>query len=754
MARYANIIVDISHEKLDKTFQYLIPDELSGEIREGVLVDIPFGNRTITGYVVELTDEAEFEVSRLKPIIGVKKGSVPIESQLIALAAWMRKNYGGTMNQALKTVIPIKQKTKAIERKTLVLLLEKDEAFRMLALFEEKHYTAKARLLRELIAEGELDYAVVTQKLNVSAATVKGLESQKILRVEVSKEYRNPVEHLKSKGYHLTLNEKQQAVVDHVVTDMDSGIRKTYLLKGVTGSGKTEVYMELIAHTIAMGKQAIVLIPEIALTYQTVMRFYNRFGNRVSIMNSRLSQGERYDQYLRAKNGDIDIMIGPRSALFAPFSKLGLIIIDEEHEGSYKSETVPRYHARETAIERARINGASVVLGSATPSVDSYYQAKEGVYELLELTERVQKKPLPECEVIDLREELKNGNRSILSVKLQELMEERLAKKQQIMLFLNRRGVAGVVSCRSCGHVVKCPHCDVSLSQHNASGRPDGGKMVCHYCGYEEPAPAVCPSCSSKYISGFKAGTQKIEMMVKQRFPQARVLRMDFDTTRTKDSYEEILQAFANQEADILIGTQMIVKGHDFPNVTLVGVLAADMSLHVSDFHAAERTFQLLTQAAGRAGRGSEPGNVIIQTYNPQHYAVVTAKAQNYEEFYEQEITYRMLMSYPPIWNLLVIMCTGEQEAQLAYVTAKLMKRLQGHVETEEALAGENVRLIGPADATIAKVNDIYRKVIYIKTKKYDTLVLLKERLEFYMKDNRDFQNVSVQFDFNPMSGF
>lgn len=748
MSKYANIIVDISHEKLDKTFQYLVPEELEAEINVGVLVDIPFGYRTITGYVVELTDEAEFDVSRMKPIISVKKDGVPIESQLIALAGWMRKNYGATMNQALKTVIPIKQKTKAIERKTLKLRISKEEAVRTLALFEAKHFTAKARLLRELMIEGELDYSVVTQRLHVPATTVRNLQQQNILEIETSKEYRNPVHHLERKGYHLTLNQMQQAVVDKVTTDMNAGIYKTYLLKGVTGSGKTEVYMELIAHTIEKGKQAIVLIPEIALTYQTVMRFYNRFGNRVSIMNSRLSQGERYDQYLRAKNGDIDIMIGPRSALFAPFEKLGLIIIDEEHETSYKSETIPRYHARETAIARAYMNHASVVLGSATPSIDSYYAAKSGEYELLELTERVQDKPLPDCEVIDLREELKKGNRSILSERLQELMEDRLKKGQQTMLFLNRRGVAGFMSCRACGHVVKCPHCDVSLSQHN------NGKMICHYCGYEELAPTVCPSCGSKYISGFKAGTQKIEEIVKQHFPSARVLRMDFDTTRTKDSYEQILQAFANQEADILIGTQMIVKGHDFPNVTLVGVLAADMSLHVSDFHAAERTFQLLTQAAGRAGRGREPGEVIIQTYNPEHYAVLTARQQNYESFYEQEIMYRQFGFYPPVWNLLLIMCTSEDESELAFKSEKLVKRLQMHIDNEEVLAGERIQLIGPTDATVARVNDIYRKVIYIKTKEYKNLVLLKDRLEYYMKDNREFQKISVQFDFNPMSGF
>ena len=748
MYKYANIIVDISHEKLDKTFQYLIPQELADEVRVGVLVDIPFGKRSITGYVVELTDEAEFDVSRLKPISGVKKGSVPIESQLIALAGWMRKNYGGTMNQALKTVIPIKHKTKAIERKILKLLIDKEEAIHTLAKYEDKHFTAKAKLLRELMKAGELEQTLVTQKLNVPTSTIKALERDHILEIYITKEYRNPVNHLESKGYHLTLNEKQQAVVDRITTDIEAGKNKTYLLKGVTGSGKTEVYMELIAHTIAKGKQAIVLIPEIALTFQTVMRFYNRFGNRVSIMNSRLSQGERYDQYLRAKNGDIDIMIGPRSALFAPFERLGLIIIDEEHETSYKSETIPRYHARETAIERARMNGASVILGSATPSLDSYYHAQNGAYELLELTQRVQEKPLPSCEVIDLRDELKKGNRSILSVRLQELMEDRLEKKQQMMLFLNRRGVAGFMSCRACGHVIKCPHCDVSLSQHN------NGKMVCHYCGYEEPEPKTCPSCGSKYISGFKAGTQKIEELVRQRFPQARVLRMDFDTTRTKEAHEQILQAFANQEADILIGTQMIVKGHDFPNVTLVGVLAADMSLHISDFHAAERTFQLLTQAAGRAGRGDEPGDVIIQTYNPEHYAVVTAKAQDYESFYEQEIMYRQLGFYPPVWNLLLVMCTSEDEKKLQFASEKIVRRLQKTLDTEEIFHKKAIQMVGPADATIARVNDVYRKVIYIKTKDYQDLVLLKDRLEYYMKDNKDFGQVSVQFDFNPMNGF
>jgi primosomal protein N' (replication factor Y) len=748
VAAYANVIVDISLEKLDKTFQYRIPEELRERLGVGMQVSIPFGNRTITGYVVELTDTPEYDIARMKPIHGIVEGSVAIESQLIELAGWMRRNYGSTMNQALKAVIPVRRKTKEIEHRTVRLAIEKGEAMQLLALFEAKHYTAKARLLREMIAEGAIDYSVVTQKLHIAASVVKGLCEQKVIAVDRETSYRNPVSHLKSRDYALTLNAAQQSVVDTVMADRKHGVFPTYLLKGVTGSGKTEVYMEIIAQVIAEGKQAIVLIPEIALTYQTVMRFCNRFGDRVSILNSRLSAGERYDQYLRAKNGDIDIMIGPRSALFSPFSNLGLIIIDEEHENSYKSETAPRYHARETAIHRAAMCGASVILGSATPSVESYYQAGLGNYRLLELTERVEKRPLPECEIIDLRAELKSGNRSILSVRLQELMEEKLKQNQQIMLFLNRRGVAGFVSCRECGHVIQCPHCDVSLSQH------DNGRMVCHYCGYEEPVPTRCPSCGSKYISGFKAGTQKIEQVVKARFPGVRTLRMDFDTTRTKDSYEQILQAFGNHEADILIGTQMIVKGHDFANVTLVGILAADMSLHVSDYHAAERTFQLLTQAAGRAGRGRWPGQVIIQSYDPDHFAIRTAGAQDYASFYEQEIMYREMLHYPPVWNMLVLLCTAPEEQELSAAVEELARRVTALCQSPDAASGAPVQMIGPADASISKMNDIYRKVIYLKTSDYDKLIAVKDAVEQFFASDIVFKNITIQFDFNPMSGF
>lgn len=761
MAEYANIIVDIYQGKLDKTFQYRVPERLKSTIAVGMLVAVPFGSRKMQGYVIELTDVCEYEEDKIKEILSIVKGGVLIESQMIALAGWMRENYGGTMNHALKTVLPVKEKKKAKEQKTIRLALHPVEAKNELAECERKHKTARAKLLVALLEQRELEWETATQQMSVSASVIRAMEEAGIVKVVSKTAYRNPVGGLDPCGEQKKLNEEQQNVVSKITMEYDAGERKTYLIKGVTGSGKTEVYMELIAHVLAQGKQAIVLIPEIALTYQTVRRFYNRFGAQVSIINSKLSAGERYDQFERAKNGEISVMIGPRSALFTPFPALGIIIIDEEHEASYKSETVPRYHARETAIQRAKMTDAVVVLGSATPSLESYYKAENDEYCLLELKHRVQKRPMPLCEIIDLREELRRGNRSILSDRLSELMEDRLKKGEQTMLFINRRGMAGFVSCRACGHVLKCPHCDVSLSQHVTRQHPEG-KMVCHYCGYEIPMPKTCPACGSRYISGFKAGTQKIEMIVKERFPQARVLRMDMDTTRNKEGYEQILSAFANQEADILIGTQMIVKGHDFPNVTLVGVLAADLSLYVSDYHAAERTFQLLTQAAGRAGRGSEPGEVVIQTYQPDHYSVQAAKEQDYEVFYEQEMEYRRMLLYPPVWNMLVILCASKWE-QTAYDSAKLLVQETGtwqeNIKAAMERVGEDFKKkrvfpVGPADPAVAKVNDIYKKVIYIKTKDYQTLVELKDRLEHYMRDNKAFKDTVVQFDFNPMSGF
>lgn len=743
---YANIIIDISHEKLDRTFQYRIPEKLLDQIRPGTPVEIPFGrgNRKIRGYVVEVTKEPEFAPERIKPVSHVIREGIPIEGQLIALAAWMRENFGGTMNQALKTVLPVKQKTTEKEQRLIWLKPDPTAAKSLLGELQRKHQTARARLLEALLEQSPLPYETVTQKLNITVSVIRAMQERELIRVESIRSWRNPLDQMKKQGTVVTLNPAQQQIVTGIENGWRSGDGRPCLIHGVTGSGKTEVYMELIKSVLREGKQAIVLIPEIALTFQTVLRFYNHFGERVSILNSRMSPGERSDQFERAERGLLDVMIGPRSALFTPFPNLGVIIIDEEHEAAYKSETVPRYHARETAIARGMLCGAHVVLGSATPSVESYDRAQQGQYRLFEMKERVSARPLPTVYTVDLREELKNGNRSILSDRLRELMTDRLEKKEQIMLFLNRRGVAGFVSCRSCGEVIKCPHCDVSLNLHN------DGKLVCHYCGYQQPMVKKCPSCGSSYVGGFKAGTQKIEQYVRQQFPSARVLRMDLDTTRKKGGYESILSAFSNQEADILIGTQMIVKGHDFPNVTLVGILAADLSLHISDYRAPERTFQLLTQAAGRAGRGCRQGEVVIQTYQPEHYSIVTAAAQDYEAFFQQEIFFREMLHYPPKWHMLVVHAASEKEMLVKQAQDMLKYKLLTKMEKEK----EHLQIIGPADAAVSRINDIFRKVLYVKAEDYQLLVHAKNMLEQEIRKDPAFRAVTIQFDFDPMNGF
>lgn len=743
---YANIIIDISHEKLDRTFQYRIPEKLLDQIHPGTPVEIPFGrsNRKIRGYVVEVTEEPEFAPERIKPVSHVIREGIPIEGQLIALAAWMRENFGGTMNQALKTVLPVKQKTTEKEQRLIWLKPDPTTAKSLLGELQRKHQTARARLLEALLEQSPLPYETVTQKLNITVSVIRAMQERELIRVESIRSWRNPLNQMKKQGTVVTLNPAQQQIVTGIENGWRSGDERPCLLHGVTGSGKTEVYMELIKSVLREGKQAIVLIPEIALTFQTVLRFYNHFGERVSILNSRMSPGERSDQFERAKRGLLDVMIGPRSALFTPFPNLGVIIIDEEHEAAYKSETVPRYHARETAIARGMLCGAHVVLGSATPSVESYDRAQQGQYRLFEMKERVSARPLPTVYTVDLREELRNGNRSILSDRLRKLMTDRLEKKEQIMLFLNRRGVAGFVSCRSCGEVIKCPHCDVSLNLHN------DGKLVCHYCGYQQPMVKKCPSCGSSYVGGFKAGTQKIEQYVRQQFPSARVLRMDLDTTRKKGGYESILSAFSNQEADILIGTQMIVKGHDFPNVTLVGILAADLSLHISDYRAPERTFQLLTQAAGRAGRGCRQGEVVIQTYQPEHYSIVTAAAQDYETFFQQEIFFREMLHYPPKWHMLVVHAASEKEMLVKQAQDMLKYKLLTKMEKEK----EHLQIIGPADAAVSRINDIFRKVLYVKAEDYQLLVHAKNMLEQEIRKDPAFRAVTIQFDFDPMNGF
>lgn len=737
--RYADVIVDISSEKLDRVFQYRIPEQMEGMLEPGTVVEVPFGkaNRPVRGYVTGISGQAGYDPARMKEIGRVMTDAADEEARLVGLAAWIRNRYGSTMLQALKTVIPVKRKIKEKQRRWIVLALDGDAARERLDFFQRKHQKARARLVEALLDEPELPWELVSEKLNITAAVIRALEEQGIVRVKSEKLYRNPVQGYAGEKKEIRLNEEQQRIVDEITGEWEEDPPGRYLIHGITGSGKTEVYMELIRYAVSRGQQAIVLIPEIALTYQTVLRFYRNFGDRVSVINSRLSQGERYDQFERARNGELDVMIGPRSALFTPFSRLGIIVMDEEHEPAYQSETMPRYHAREVALQRGKMEHARVVLGSATPSLEAYYGAMTGKYRLFRLTRRAGQAELPSVSVVDLRQELREGNRSMLSRSLREAIEERLSSGEQVMLFLNRRGYAGFVSCRSCGHVLTCPHCAVSLSLHR------GGKLVCHYCGYEQPAVKNCPRCGSGFIRTFRAGTQQVEEELQREFPRARVLRMDLDTTRGKEDHQKILSAFAGHEADILVGTQMIVKGHDFPDVTLVGALAADLSLHIPDYRAAERTFQLLTQAAGRAGRGKSRGLVIIQTYDPDHYAVQAAAAQDYESFYEQEMNYRALAGYPPAGGLFAIHCSGPDEAYLKLACGYLKKFIQ------QAGAGRGITVLGPADEAVSRIQDQYRMVIYLKHENIGMLTEIKNRIERYVAVNHGFDQVAMQFDIN-----
>ncbi len=729
------MIVDITQEQLDRVFQYLIPASMHVEAGSQVLVPFGRGNRKIRGYVIECTDQAEWDPAKIKEILEVYPFQKTVETQMIQLAAWMKRCYGSTMIQALKTVLPMQKAVKPIEKKYYVLK-QKEEAILALEEAKRKKWKARIRLLEALLESEFLPADLALERLHVTSVVAKPLEAKGILSIVTETAYRNPLHSISLEQKKVQLNEAQSQIVSSICRAFDQGERKPSYIHGITGSGKTEVYMEIIAHVLNQNRQVIVLIPEIALTYQTVMRFYQRFGNQISILNSRLSPGERFDQMERARNGEIQVMIGPRSALFTPFARLGLIVIDEEHEAAYKSEYSPKYHARETAIERARLCDGMVVMGSATPSVEAYYKAKTGKYRLYQLRKRaIEKSQLADVSIVDLREELKQGNRSIFSRQLKEMIEERLERKEQILLFLNRRGYSGFVSCRSCGKSIGCPHCDVSLTSHR------DGSLVCHYCGYSIPMPERCPFCGSPYIAGFGLGTQKVEALTAQEFPNAKILRMDLDTTSKKNGHQEILEQFSNGEADILIGTQMIVKGHDFPNVTLVGVLAADLSLYSGDYRSAERTFQLLTQAAGRAGRAEKPGNVIIQTYSPTHYSILAAKNQNYEQFYEQEITYRTMLQYPPKGYMMELLITSDNEIEAE-------NTIHGYAALIQNEYNGTIKVIGPTNALIGKIKDTYRKVLYLKSLKETVLIEAKDRIEQHY--HRSFPNgrLRIQFDF------
>ena len=705
----ASVIVNISVDALDRTFDYLIPESLKERVHPGTPVLIPFGrsDRKVTGYVVDIKSESKWD--NLKEIISIQEGEVPVEGQLLSLAGWIKEHYGSTMNEAIRTVLPIRERVKSVEKHWLNFVISPEEAEKIAEAEESKHHVAKARLIRGLLQDKTLTTTVAHERYKATKAVIDSLVKAGVIAVSDELIERRPDElvSLETDTYKkIDLTDEQKKCVDTVLSDYDKGEKHTYLLYGVTGSGKTEVYMSILKRIVDDGFQAVVLIPEIALTHQTVERFSRVFRDRVTVLHSRMSAGERYDQFVRAKNHEVDIVVGPRSALFVPFDRLGLIVIDEEHDGSYQSDKTPTYHAREVAIERAKRCGASVILGSATPSVQTYLAAKEGRYKLLRMIHRAKGALLPTVHVVDLREELKAKNRSIFSRLLKEKINERLTAGEQTMLFINRRGYAGFVSCRSCGYVLKCTHCDVSMTEH---GRNKNPHLVCHYCGHTEPMPEKCPSCGSPYIASFGLGTEQVCEIIAKEFPGARVLRMDADTTKQKGGHERVLAPFRKEQADILVGTQMIVKGHDIPKVTLVGALAADMSMNLSDFRSHEQTFDLLMQAGGRAGRDELAGEFVIQTYQPDNYCIKAIESGESEYFYEQELSFRRISGYPPYKSMLKILISSENKDHVN----ELSKKLEAMIDE---VGGDSLTRIGPAPDLLSFIRDRHRMSLFVKS--------------------------------------
>ena len=730
---YADIIVDISVQALDRPFSYRIPEVLRDSVGVGSLVTIPFGPRMVRGYVIRLKDSCDYDPDKVKDIAAVLTDEETVEARLIALAGWMCRTYGGVMAQSLRTVLPLGKKVNPLTIRRASI------TDRNMAIYYKgrlgKRQQGRARVIDSLLEHDDQLVADLMREQSVSIEIIRGLEKDGIICVMTQENYRRVIEEAEALPPDVLTGEQNMAV-RKIRTEWSTKNRPV-LLKGITGSGKTLVYMELIADTLAEGKQVIMLIPEIALTRQTVTRFVKRFGEKVSFLHSRLSDGEKYDQMKAAKRGDVSIMVGPRSALFTPFTRLGLIIIDEEHEETYRSEMTPRYHARETAEKRAEIEGAHLLLGSATPSITSAYRVWEGRYAGESLTQRYGSAMLPKTLIVDMREEAAKGNRSMFSEELSGRLRSCVERGEQAMLFLNRRGYAGFVTCRSCGFVAKCPHCDVSLTRHA------NGKLICHYCGYEIPEYPECPECKSRHIGGISVGTQQVEEALQKEFAGIRTLRMDFDSTRGKEGHGRILREFGKGDADVLVGTQMIVKGHDFPNVTLVGVLMADLSLNESDYRSQERTYQLITQAVGRAGRGTKPGTAVIQTYQPENSTLRYAAAQTYGPFYREEIAYRKIMRYPPVGGLLAILGSAASE-ELLTVGMGYIRKYIDIIDKRGVLAA-----IGPAPQTVGKVRDRFRQVIYLRHKETENLIRARHMIEEYVRINSGFEEIRIEYDIN-----
>ena len=740
----AEIIIDSNVKTLNKTFDYNIPKEMESNISIGSRVLIPFGKskRLEEGFVTNIKESTEYEV---KDIAKIELQSLTTEK--ILLSKWMAKKYFSNisecMNLMLKPGTTTKNFANRAKNKTGIfvsLALEK-EKIQEYILNNKIKSEKQIRILNYLIENDKTMQPELIEKTETSRAIIKTLEKNGLLKLQEEKVIRNPLKNKNIKQTNkLKFTEEQEEAYTKVSNAIEKQEYKKYLLYGVTGSGKTEIYLQLIEKVINEGKSAIMLVPEISLTPQMINRFIERFGKDIiAVLHSKLSVGERYDSWERIENGEARIVIGARSAIFAPVCNLGIIIIDEEHDSSYKSEMAPRYNAKEVATQIAKYNNIPLLLGSATPDIVTFYKAQNEDIELLKLSKRANNSSLPNVQVVDLKQELANGNRTMISVKLYKLIQENLKNKKQTILFLNRRGFSTFVMCRDCGYVAKCKNCNISLTYHKKEE-----KLKCHYCGYEEEIHKICPECGSKKIKYFGTGTQKLELEINKIFPTASTIRMDIDTVTKKNSHEEILEKFNKDKIDILIGTQMIVKGHHFPNVTLVGVVSADGSLNIDDYRASERTFDILVQVAGRAGRENLQGNVIIQTYNPDNYSIQYAKKQNYDEFYNVEIKLRNQLRYPPFCDIIMFGISGETEEIVSKTAEKLYRNLKEQIEKEQIIAN----VLKPLPAPIDKIKNRYRWRTIIKAKVNDKLIdIINECL--YSKEILK-NNARIIADINP----
>lgn len=739
----AEVIIDTSVKSLNKTFDYEIPTDLSDKVIVGSRVFVPFGNQKNLeeGIVVKIKEMSEYKVKEIKGLQNEQ-----IKSEYISLAKWMSYRYFCNIAECLKLMLPpgrtTKDITKRVNEKTVNCFeINKSEDEIREALDNNLIRSEKQKnVLEYLLNNGKSTMSDIQLFNDASLAVVNSLVKKGFVRKGVEKVSRNPFVHkIGVKSVDLELTNEQQLAYNSI---KNSG---EYLLYGITGSGKTEIYLQLIEKMLKQGKSSIMLVPEISLTPQTIDRFIARFGEEeIAVLHSKLSTGERFDEWNKIKEGKAKIIIGARSAIFAPAQNLGLIVIDEEHDESYQSEASPRYDSIEVAEYLCNKFNIPLVLGSATPSMREFYKAKMGKINLLTLSQRANNSTLPKVEIVDLRDELANGNKTMISYKLQEEIKKNIETKKQTILYFNRRGFSSFLMCQDCGHTFKCDRCDITLTYHKVEN-----KLKCHYCGEEYQIPRECPQCGSKNIKYIGAGTQKLEEQIKEMFPMASTIRMDIDTVSKKNSHEIILDKFRQENINILIGTQMVVKGHHFPNVTLVGAIFADTSLNIGDFRANERTFQTLTQVAGRAGRGNDEGRVIIQTFNPENYAIQYSKTQNYDLFYSTEIGIRKQLKYPPFCDIIAIALTGNNEKNLVTFSKSIHMYLRDRVIKEKF----GVLLYSPVQCPIYKIKDKYRMRILIKCLYDDRMhKLLNDMLEKFEKESKKFgSKVIIQVNPNNM---